>query len=183
MAETLQLESVIVLPSLQPPHKGDRKLLDTAHRSEMVKLAIAGEPLFEFSDFDLSRGGSSYTIDTVLHFRGHFGPDADLYWLIGADSLNELNTWRRVGELVDACQIVTAHRPGAESINWNTLAGSLSESQLERLRAGLVLTPRVEISSTDIRRRIRVGLSIRYLVPDAVRDYIVQHRLYRDGRD
>ncbi len=183
IAEKLDLERVILLPSLNPPHKGDRKLLDAGHRAEMVKLAIAGEPLFEFSDYDLTRGGPSYTIDTVLHFRKALAADVELFWLIGADSLSELTTWHRVPELIDACHITTAHRPGSDAIDWKELGTGLTKARVARLRAGVVNTPRIEISSTDVRRRLRAGLSVRYLVPDRVYAYILCHRLYREAPD
>ncbi len=179
IAEQLDLERVIFLPSARPPHKADEVLLDHRHRARMVKLAIRDEPRFEFSDFDLARTDPSYTIDTVAHFRKLLGPETALHWIIGADSLAELTTWYRVSSLVDACRIVTAVRAGWEQIAWDELRGTLSEAQLASLQAGVLETPVVEISSTDIRGRVRAGRSIRYLVPDCVRSYIARRALYR----
>lgn len=179
IAERLGLERVIFLPSATPPHKPEEELLDPAHRAEMVKLAIQDEPSFEFSDFDLTRSGPSYTIDTVMHFRRLLGRDADLHWIIGADSLPEIITWYRASALVDACHVITAARGGWEQIDWNEFRKALSESQIAGLEAGVLDTPVVEIASTDIRRRIREGRSIRYLVPETVRSYIAEHGLYR----
>jgi len=181
VAERLQLDRVILLPSARPPHKGDRKLLDAPHRATMVKLAIEGESLFEFSDYDLTREGPSYTIDTVTHFCEVLGPHVELHWIIGADSLAELTTWYRVPELVEACRIVTAARPGWDTIDWTPLRALLSAAQVAALQAGVLQTPRIDISSTDIRRRVRDGQSIRCLVPDSVRLYIERNALYRDG--
>ncbi len=179
VAETLDLARVVFLPSSRPPHKLDRPIADAAHRAALVKLAIDDDPLFEFGDFDLTREGPTYTIDAVLTFRDQgYGPD-ELHWIIGADSLAELATWRRVGELVDACRIVAAARPGFERIDWEAFRPTLSAAQVERLRAGVIDTPCIDISSTDIRNRIRTGKSIRYLVPNRVRDYIERHRLFR----
>ncbi len=172
VAEKRGLQRVIFLPSARPPHKDDRELWDASHRAEMVQLAIAGEPLFDFSDYDLIRHGPCYTIDTVLHFRKEWDADTDLSWIIGADSLAELPSWNRIHELVDACRIVTAVRPGWEAIDWDALRKVFSEPQVTRLQAGLVETPQLEISSTDIRQRIREGHSIRYLVPESVREYV-----------
>lgn len=181
VAEQVGLERVMLLPSVRPPHKGDGQLLDARHRAAMVKLAIEGEPLFEFSDFDLTREGPSYTIDTVMHFRESLGPQAELHWIIGADSLSELTTWHRVRDLVDACRIVTAARPGWDAIDWTPLRAILGDAQVAALQAGVLATPRIDISSTDIRRRERDGQSIRYLVPDSVRLYIERNALYRNG--
>ncbi len=181
IVERLGLERVIFLPSAAPPHKPEEGLLDPAHRAEMVKLAIEDEPSFEFSDFDLTRSGPSYTIDTVIHFRELLGRDADLHWIIGADSLPEIVTWYHASALVDACHVITAARAGWEQIDWNEFRKPLSESQIASLRAGVLDTPVIEIASTDIRRRIREGRSTRYLVPDKVRSYIEVHGLYRDS--
>jgi nicotinate-nucleotide adenylyltransferase len=181
VAERLKLDHVILLPSARPPHKGDRKLLDGENRAALVKLAIIDEPLFEFSDFDLTREGPSYTIDTVMHFRESLGPQAALHWIIGADSLSELTTWHRVRDLVDACRIVTAARPGWDTMDWAPFRAMLSDAQVAAIQAGVLPTPRIDISSTDIRRRVREGRSIRYLVPDIVRSYIETNDLYRDA--
>ncbi|MEK6798130.1 MAG: nicotinate-nucleotide adenylyltransferase [Planctomycetota bacterium] len=179
--ERLDLSQVIFLPAAAPPHKVGRRLANASDRAEMVKLAIADEPGFAFSDFDLGRAGPNYTIDTVGHFRRQLGPGVELCWIIGADSLAELSLWRRVGELVDACTIVAAARAGHEQIAWDALAGALSETQITKLRSGVVTTPVIEISSTDIRRRVAEGKSIRYLVPAAVAEYVARRRLYAGG--
>ncbi|MCP4245717.1 MAG: nicotinate-nucleotide adenylyltransferase [bacterium] len=179
MAEQLGLDRVIFLPSATPPHKTASALLDPRHRSEMVRLAIEDEPRFEWSDYDLTRQGPSYTVDTVAHFREELGLDVLLHWIIGADSLTELTSWYRVRALVDSCRIVTAARPGWESIDFDALRTRLSEEHIASLRAGLVETPHIDISATDIRRRIRAGRSVRYLVPDGVLQYIIEHGLYR----
>lgn len=181
IAEQLQVDRLIVLPSARPPHKGADQLLDARHRAEMVRRAIAEEPGFEFSDYELESSGPNYTIETVGHYRRELGLDISLYWIVGADSLNDLSSWYRVRALVDACRIVTALRPGWDEIRWDELRTRLSEEQIAILRGGVLSTPRIEISSTDIRRRIREGKSIRYLVPEAVRTYIAECGLYRQA--
>ena len=193
VAEWAGLTRVVFLPCRQPPHKHENDLLDGAHRGEMVKLAIADggsskpacqtalRSIFSFSDYDLTRQGPSFTIDTVRHFRAELGRDAELCWIIGADSLPELPTWCRARELVASCRIVTAARPGWEQIDFDALGAHFSAEQIDGLRANLVETPRIDISATDIRRRVREGRSIRYLVPEPVCEYIGQHRLYRSA--
>ncbi len=178
IAEQLGLHRLIFLPSASPPHKPNERLLDPEHRAEMIRLAIADEPRFESSDFDLTRSGPSYTFSTVTHFRKVLGPEAELHWIIGADSLAELTIWYRVSALVDACRIVTAARAGWEEIDWDELGDLLDEAQIGRLKAGVLDTPVIEVSSTDIRDRIHQGLSIRFLVPDCVAVYIEKHALY-----
>jgi len=178
IAEQAGLSRVILLPSANPPHKNPGGLLDADHRAAMVQLAIAGEPLFEFSDFDLTRPGPSYTIDTVLHFRQRLGLGVDLCWIIGADSLPELSGWRRIAALVDSCRVLTAARPDQGPMQWERLRPSLTDRQIDKLVAGVLESPMVDISSTVIRTRRRQGKSIRYLVPDSVHAYIERHQLY-----
>lgn len=180
VAESLGLDRVIFLPSASPPHKDSSELLSQEHRARMVELAIANEPLFALDDYDLTRKGPTYTVETVAYFKGLFGAGAELAWIIGADSLPELKSWYRVGELVDGCRIVTAARPGWETPDLSILRPELGDEQIERLGRDILDTPRIDVSATDIRRRVLTGRSIRYLVPDAVGDYIQRHGLYQE---
>ena len=178
VAERLGADKVLLLPSGTPPHKRADLMAAPHHRLEMTRLAIEGDELFDISDFDLTRQGPSYTFDTITHFRTSLGPDVQLCWIIGADSLTELVSWYRVEELVDACRIVTAARPGWEQPDLSILRSKLSDEQVARLAANVFDTPRIDISATDIRERLNQGLSVRYLVPDSVLRYIKQHNLY-----
>ncbi len=179
-AESLTLDRVIFLPSAHPPHKDAARLLNPSHRAEMVKLAIGGEPIFDFSDYDLLQSGPTYTVDTIAHFARTLGPDVTLHWIIGADSLAELTTWRRVAALADNCLIVTVARHGWDATGLDVLRSALTDQQIERIRRHVLETPYIDISATDVRCRVAAGRSIRYLVPDRVRSYIQQHALYRD---
>ena len=178
VAEALSLERVIFLPSARPPHKEAGGLLDASHRAAMVRLAIEGEPLFAFDDYDLRETGPTYTLDAVSHFADSLGSETWLCWLIGGDTLVELGTWHEISRLVGACRIVTAVRPGWEAPDLTVLRSALTERQIEQLRDDVVQTPRIDVSATDIRARIARGLSVRYLVPDAVCAYIESHGLY-----
>jgi nicotinate-nucleotide adenylyltransferase len=178
IGEQLQLDRIVFLPSASPPHKPAGALAPAQHRAEMVKLAIAGESLFDFDDYDLTREGPSYTVDTVAHFRQELGLDVALHWIIGADTVAELANWYRVRALVDSCRIVIANRPGWDQIDFDALRTRLGEEQIASLRAGMVDTPRIDIGATDIRHRVRNRRSIRYLVPGAVASYIADHGLY-----
>lgn len=178
VAEQLDCERVVFVPAPNPPHKMGSDLSDAAHRLEMAKLAIAGEPRFEVSDIELRRSGPSYTILTVQAYRQTIGPDVPLAWIVGGDSLSELHTWYRVGELVDLCRIVTAVRPGYETPDLSVLRQRLGDGQIARLVGDILTTPRIDISSTDIRRRIREGRSVRYLLPEPVIEYLNTHKLY-----
>lgn len=178
VAERLDLDRVILLPAAAPPHKGTDGLVDPVHRAEMTRIAIRDEPLFEMNDFDLTRNGPCYTVDTVEHFRDVLGPDCAIHWIIGADWLSELPTWHRAVDLIDLCRIVTAQRQSGSVVDWSALQSVLGEARTAAIRDGVIDTPMIEVSSTDIRRRAAAGRSIRFLVPDSVADYIQLHNLY-----
>ncbi len=180
VAETLNVHRVVFLPSARPPHKNADDLAAAEHREAMVRIAIRDEPVFELSDHDLRESGPTYTIDTIAHFTKSENSDARPYWIIGADSLAELTTWHRAAELIDRCEIVTAARPGWDDSVVASLRSAFTSEQVDRLLAHVLKTPQIDISATDIRGRIRAGLSIRYLVPDSVHTYIVEHGFYRD---
>ncbi len=184
--EHLSLDEVTFIPSANPPHKGRADLSDVAHRLAMVELAIDGprplvgaEPGFACDDCETRRAGPSYTLETVMHFRERLGPQATIHWIIGADSLAELESWHRAGELVDACNIVTVNRLGDNQPDLSTFGRVLDEGHVAKLERGILQTPHIDISATDIRRRVAADQSIRYLVPEPVRQYIEDHQLYR----
>lgn len=178
VAEALAVSRMVLIPAANPPHKIGEPMADARHRHEMVRLAVQGEAGLEVSDVELRREGPSYTIVTVQHFREQIGMDEPLYWIIGADSLPELHTWYHIRELCELCTIVTAARPGFESPDLTALERVLSREQVDRLCRGVLTTPRIDISATDIRRRISRGDSVRYLLPEIVCQYIQSHRLY-----
>lgn len=127
---------------------------------------------------EMHRDGPSYTIDTVGEFRSRLGQDAELFWIIGADSLPELPTWHRIAELVARVQIVTATRPGWNPPAIESLAAVVGAVRAKGLFDNCVSTPAVEISSTQIRERVATARSIRYLTPDEVTSYISANGLY-----
>ncbi len=179
VAEQLGLSRMILIPAAVPPHKPVANLAPAADRLEMLRLAVRGEGLFELSDAELRRPGPSYTVTTVEQFGRDLGPAAELHWLIGADSLGELVNWYQARRLIGLCRIVTAARPGWEQPDLGELRERFGPEQVERLAAGILPTPRIDISASEIRRRIRQGQSIRYLAPEPVVDYIESRRLYR----
>jgi len=179
VAERLGLERVILIPASAPPHKVPHALSPSEDRLEMCRLAVAEDPLFEVSEWELGQSGPNYTLLTVQHFRSSCGPSAELFWLIGMDSLAELGTWYRATELVDACTIVTAARPGFEPPPAEFLRRWFTPAQVEKLHRHVVAGPRIDISAREIRARVRAGRSIRYLVPEAVRRHIESRGLYR----
>lgn len=186
LAEHVGAESLVFIPAASPPHK------DPAHASgpdrlAMLRLAVAGEAGMEVSPVELGREGPSYTIETVAQMRRQYGPDAELAWVIGADSLEQLHTWHREKELVERVRFLTVRRAGHVETREEALKAlgrNFTARQRRRLAEDLVETPEIEISSTEIRRRIGEGLSVRYLLPDPVTDYIHSRGLYlSEGKD
>ena len=161
--ETLKLDRVLFIPTRQPPHKRIRDLLAGPKRLALVQAAIQNHPAFVVSDIELQRTGPSYSIDTVRLLRQQL-PTAKLFLLVGEDMLGV--RWLAWDELKRLCTIVAARRPGA------------APSRRQRGMMWLPM-PQMEISSSDIRARLKAGRSIRYLVPPAVERHIRQHRLYQ----
>ncbi|OPZ84837.1 MAG: Nicotinate-nucleotide adenylyltransferase [Firmicutes bacterium ADurb.Bin419] len=172
------LEKILFVPSGMPPHKDLRDVAGAEHRFNMVRQAVNNNPYFFESRVEVERGGYTYTIDTLKNLRQTYGKDAKLYYIIGADVLSDLLTWRNYQEVFGICEFIAVLRPGNGIEVFNR--------QMEYLRDnfGAVIhfmdTPLIEISSTEIRNRIKQGKSIKYLVPDSVEDYIKENRLYHE---
>lgn len=173
--DQLDLSLVFLVPAGQPPHKLDRAMTPVADRVHMTELAIASNPAFRLSRVDADRPGPHYTIDLVRLVREQLPEDAELFFLMGFDSLRDLPTWREPARLIRTVQLVALTRPDVP-IDWESLEASLPGV---RERVTLLDMPELEIASNDIRRRVREGRSIRYMVPDAVREYIEEQGLYR----
>ncbi len=173
--DQLALSLVFLVPAGQPPHKLDRAMTPVADRVHMTELAIASNPAFRLSRVDADRPGPHYTIDLVRLVREQLPDDAGLFFLMGFDSLRDLPTWREPARLIRTVQLVALTRPDVP-IDWESLEASLPGV---RERVTLLDMPELEIASNDIRRRVREGRSIRYMVPDAVREYIEEEGLYR----
>lgn len=175
--EQARLDQVIFLPAATPPHKQDRPLAPSADRVEMLELAIAGHEHFCVSRYEADRPGVSYTVDTLAYFCREY-PQAELFLLLGADMFNDLPHWRRADEVCRLALPLVARRAGAE-LDFEALAPLVERERLEAIRRHLVDMPPIGISSTDLRRRIAAGRSIRYQTPRAVEEYIRSHGLYR----
>ncbi|MFZ5916125.1 MAG: nicotinate-nucleotide adenylyltransferase [Chloroflexota bacterium] len=171
----LGLERVLFVPAGLPPHKLDVPVTPVEHRLNMVQLAIADNPHLVLSRVDVDRFGPSYTVDTIELLRDEHGPDTELHFIMGSDSLADLLTWHRPERLIRLCRIVALTRPNGlvdlEELN-RLLPGAIARIQMLEM-------PLLQISSSDLQRRVRAGFSIRYLVPMAVEAYIEQHQLYR----
>ncbi len=175
--EEHRLDRVCFLPAAVPPHKLDRELTPAEARIDMLELAIAGHQAFAVSRYEVDRGGVNYTVDTLRHFRAQ-DPDGELFFLLGADMLGDLPTWREPDQVCELAIPVVVRRPGATGPDFDCLAGIAPPERIDLIRRHQVEMPQVELSSTEIRRRVAEGLSIRYHTPRAVEKYIETHQLY-----
>ncbi|MEI8314045.1 MAG: nicotinate-nucleotide adenylyltransferase [Verrucomicrobiota bacterium] len=166
--EQCRLERVVFIPTAKPPHKSLAGNVSAAHRLNMLRLGVAGDKRFAVDDLEMRRGGKSYSVETVEELQRR-QPAAVFSFIIGADSLAELHLWRDAERLVRLCRFLVFARPGYVAQPAASLTG---------LRYKLFSTHPAEISSREIRGRVARGQSIRYLVPDSVRQYIERHQLY-----
>jgi nicotinate-nucleotide adenylyltransferase len=172
----LGLDRVLFMPNRQPPHKVGRRVSALEHRVAMVKLAIADNPAFEFSDMELRREGPSYTIDTIRAFQV-LHPDWRTAFIVGMDSLVEIQTWKEYRTLLTLTDLAVVGRPGSYSDRQRDEAlGALGPELTARVR--LLETLGVVVSGTALRSLAAKGYPLRYLVPDAVAGYIRKHWLY-----
>lgn len=172
----LQLSCVLFVPAGQPPHKLGRVISPAVHRVAMIELGIAGSPHFLLSRVDVERAGPSYSVDMLAALQRQWGPAAELYFIIGFDSLADLLTWHDPARLVQLCHVVAVTRPG---YRWYDLAGLEAAIPQARQRIEIVEIPQLDISSSDLRQRVAEGRPITYQVPRAVERYIEKQGLYK----
>jgi nicotinate-nucleotide adenylyltransferase len=191
LVERLHLEQLRLMPSASPPHR-TTPYCNAEHRAAMVALAVAGEPRLACDARELERPGKSYTIDSLIELRAEVGAQCGLCMVMGCDAVLEIMHWYRWRELLDWAHIVVIARPGwalpreGEVAQWLDSHHVADSSALRRQPAGCIaieeLRP-LSISSTEIRELLAAGRSARYLLPEAVLDYIQTHRLYRQTQD
>ena len=178
-ADAIGLDRVLFMPAAQPPHKAGLRVTSAADRLLMTRLAVAGNDGFELTLIELERSGPSYTIDSVVELRRVYGDEADLYLLMAADSLAQIDSWRQPDELLERVEWVVGPRPGVTLPDRSSLNDRFGE---RASRIHLLDGPSLDVSSTEIRARVAAGHAIRYLVPRGVEDLIVDRGLYRRER-
>ncbi len=171
----MNLEQVMFIPAYVAPHKVGMDIAPADDRYAMTKLAIEPYSYFTVSDLELRRSGVSYTVDTLRELHRQY-PEKQLYFIIGADSVEQLHTWNSIEEMLQLATFIGAGRPGYEGIMDNVVK-NLGEEARQHIM--LLNTPEYDVSSTDIRERIREGASLMNLVPKVVEDYIYAHGLYK----
>ncbi|MCC7144921.1 MAG: nicotinate (nicotinamide) nucleotide adenylyltransferase [Phycisphaeraceae bacterium] len=173
-------DGVLYIPSANPPHKRNQTLADASHRLAMLRLALQDQPHAAIWTDELDRaadGQPSYTVDTLTRLRHHLGPQPRLRLLIGSDQLRLFPSWRQYQEIIALAEPLVMVRP---PLNRQSLLADLpAPLQAEQWAARLLELPALDISATDIRRRVAAGQPINHLVPPAVAAYIAAHGLYR----
>ncbi|MEO0116107.1 MAG: nicotinate-nucleotide adenylyltransferase [candidate division WOR-3 bacterium] len=166
--EKLRLDKVLFLLSFNPPHK--RKVLPYEDRKAMLLLAIAGNPYFSLSEIERERGGKSWTVDTLKDLRKRY-PQDRLFLIIGSDQFRELGSWKNPKELFKWAEVWVMRRPGAEI-----------DRRLRRRfpRVKILNVSQIDIRGRKIREKIRKGLSVRYLLPEKVYEYILEKGLFKE---
>lgn len=190
MLELANLRQIRFIPTGIPPHR-DAPQVSAQHRNEMVRLAIADQPAFVLDDREVRRATPCYTVDTLRELRAELGAAQPLCLLMGSDAFLQLHTWREWEQLFELAHIVVGYRPGFTlEKHIHSATAELQRHYQQRLCAAGALSqqpcggiaelaiPELEISATDIRRRVAEQRTIRYLLPNAVADYIHQHQLY-----
>ncbi|MBN1292295.1 MAG: nicotinate-nucleotide adenylyltransferase [Candidatus Latescibacteria bacterium] len=155
--ELCNLDKIIFIPSARPPHKSSDMMFTARERFQMLSSVIENNPCFEISDIEMKRQGFSYTIDTILEMKSILPVDTEFYFIVGKDNLFEINTWKNPLDIFDHCTVIVADRPYCDK-------KKIPDEYLDKIR--IVNVPLIDVSSSEIRRKIRAKKSIRYIVPE-----------------
>ena len=191
VAEALDLGQIWFIPAALPPHKSSSDVTSFETRLALTRLAVGRHRRLKVSEVEGRRPGKSYTIDTLHHFREEFGPRGELYFILGMDSMLEIATWKDYRELFTLSHFVVLDRPGydqdrlAETLrrqvhpDFQPLSAREGFQHPSGYRVLVQDTTLMDISGTRIRRLVREGRSIRYLLPEPVRRFILKNNLYK----
>lgn len=177
-ARKIDAEKLIFIPAKRSPLKGFLPMASDDDRLEMISLAIAGQDNFEVSDFELRKPAPSYSLETVERFQAKYGGEVSIYWLIGADAVDDLPYWHKIVELIDACTLATMYRAGTKPPDFEKFEALWGRKRVEKLQRNVLQTPLIAISSTDIRNRLAEGRDASRMLNKAVLGYIRQNGLY-----
>lgn len=169
---------VIFMPAGNPPHKQSQKISDAEHRYRMTALATSSNSGFEVSRLEVDKAGITYTFDTMEELRSIYGEAPEIYFITGADAVLELLTWYKIGELLTLCKFIAVTRPGFDIWKLEQKIAEISSKYDGEIIC--LEVPLLEISSTDIRERIKNGKPVKYLLPEEVEAYIHKNGLYKE---
>ncbi|MEI8171958.1 MAG: nicotinate-nucleotide adenylyltransferase [Deltaproteobacteria bacterium] len=191
--EIFDLNRIIFIPASKPPHKIHGDITSFHHREQMITLAIEGNPVFSFSDVEKRRENTSYSVETVEYILKKYMENLELYFILGQDAFHAIQTWREWEKLLLLCNFVVMTRPGYENKGLEGILPAPFASRFTyddnvkgfRGPTGHVIFFRevtfLDISSSDIRQRVKQGKSIKFLVPETVRHYIAKNYLYKNA--
>lgn len=179
MAETcrqqLGLAEVRLIPAGNPPHKSDQKITDGHTRADMVQLAVSGYPEFIVDRREIRRKGPSFTVDTLGELKSEF-EEAELFFIVGADSLRDLPTWREPEKIASLATIVVVNRPGWPVPTQEQIVEWVGSNMAPKVKS--VAMPGTDLSASELRQRVRNGAGLRFMTPRAVEAFIEQHDVY-----
>lgn len=175
--KAFNLDKIIFMPAGIPPHKRDKDVSSNIHRYNMTLLAINNNDYFFLSPLELKKEGVSFTIDTIKYLNSIY-KDTEIYFILGSDSLFQIDTWKNYKELLTLCNFIVAARPNYNNEKLKATVEDLNG--LYNSSIHILEGPVLDISSSEIRERVRKGVSISYLVPESVEKYVYKHKLYRD---
>ncbi|MEE9370255.1 MAG: nicotinate (nicotinamide) nucleotide adenylyltransferase [Sedimentisphaerales bacterium] len=178
-AEHIGADKIIFIPAKCSPLKDSFPRASYDDRLAMMALAIADNEMFQLNDYELKKTGPSYTLETVRRFQAEFGSDTSIYWLVGADSIDDLPHWYKVAELIDECNLCVMFRAGCDPPDFTRFEPVWGSGPVEKLQRNVIPTPLIDISSTEIRNRLAAGLNVADMLAPPVADYIHKHRLYQ----
>jgi nicotinate-nucleotide adenylyltransferase len=178
-SEHIGAEKIIFIPAKRSPLKGSLPKASDQDRLKMIALAIAGNQIFDVSDYELKRLEPSYTLETVRQFQADYGSETVIYWLIGADSVDDLLYWYGITELIDECNLCTMYRAGCKKPDFAKFMAFWGAERTEKLQQNIIQTPLVDISSTEIRNRLAAGRDVSGMLRPAVAEYIRKRGLYK----
>jgi nicotinate-nucleotide adenylyltransferase len=178
-AEHIRAEKIVFIPARRSPLKDTFPEAGDDDRVKMITLAIAESEKFQLSDCELKKAEPSYTIETIRKFQTDFASETSLYWLVGADTIDELPRWYQIVELIDQCYICAMYRAGCEPPDFTKFAHIWGLQRVQKLQQNVIRTPLIDISSTEIRRRLTAGRDVTDMLHPRVADYIRTHGLYQ----
>jgi len=176
--ERIGAEKVVFVPARRSPLKAFFPEASDEDRLTMIGLAISGNSGFEVSDYELKRPGPSYTLETVRYFREQLGSGVSIYWLAGADTLEDLPHWYGVTELIDECNLAVMYRAGFAPPDFSKFISLWGADRVRKMRQNIVETPLVDICSTEVRKRLSAGQDVGGMISPKVLQYIRERRLY-----
>ena len=191
IGQEMDLEKVYLIPSASPPHKTAEPVSPFEHRLEMTRLALGNSSFLEALDIEGKRPGLSYSIETLKQMHKTLGPGLELYFILGSDAFKEIKTWKEYRHLFDYAHFVIIRRPGVQTDEIDFLLTNAGLDMRKTGRPDVFKAPsgktltfmaptRMDISATVIRQSVKQGKSIRFLVPEHVRNYIIENKLYED---